>query len=90
MSPNDCKNDASIYSCCKKAEKDKDMETKKKKLIFRIILCIVSAALLTLTTLYIIYMVKYHYPDYVSAWRQTTQAANISFPENIEFFRNGS
>ena len=66
------------------------METKKKKLIFRIILCVVSAALLTVAALYIIYMVKYHYPDYVSAWRQTTQAANTSFPENVEFFRNGS
>ena len=90
ISPNGCQNDASINSYFKKAEKEKNMETKKKKLIFRIILCVVSAALLTVAALYIIYMVKYHYPDYVSAWRQTTQSANTSFPENMEFFRNGS
>lgn len=66
------------------------METKKKKLIFRIILYVVSAILLTVTTLYIIYLIKYSYPDYVSAWRPDSRPVSASFPENVEFFRNGS
>lgn len=66
------------------------METKKKKLFLRIILYVVSAILLTAAALYIVYLVKYHYPDYVSAWRQDSQTINAAFPANLEFFRNGS
>lgn len=66
------------------------METKKKKLFLRIILYVVSAILLAVAALYIIYLIKFSYPDYVSAWRQDSQSISASFPANLEFFRNGS
>ena len=83
-------NDASMIPAVKKPKRNKPMEIKKKKLFLRIILCAVSAILLTVAVLYIINLIKDSYPDYVSAWRQDSLTTNTALPSNIEFFRNGS
>lgn len=63
---------------------------KKKKWILWILAGIFGAIMCTIAVFYIIYLVQYNYPDYVSAWRQDSQSISASFPVNLEFFRNGS
>ncbi len=63
---------------------------KKKKWILWILVGIFAAILCAIAVFYIIYLVQYNYPDYVSAWRQDSQVQNPSFPTDMEFFRNGS
>ena len=63
---------------------------KTKKRILWILGGVAAVILLTIAVLYIVYLVKFSYPDYVSAWRQDSQAVSASFPADMEFFRNGS
>ena len=63
---------------------------KKKKWILWILAGIFAAILCTIAVFYIIYLVRYNYPDYVSVWRQDSKIQNPSFPTDMEFFRNGS
>lgn len=63
---------------------------KTKKRVLWILGGVAAVILLSVAVLYIVYLVKYSYPDYVSAWRQDSQAVPASFPADMEFFRNGS